>query len=93
MPEVYMMVTQTALEESYGPVMLPPHKAWLTMSLYPPEDIQTIRELDPESLQGGPDIGPEDSLVVLHHNHIEVEDLQAFLEAALESLKNAQAPE
>lgn len=93
MTQNYMMVTQTALAEDYGPVMLPPHRAWLTLSLYLPEDISVIRDLNPEAMEGAPDLGPEDSMAILHHNHIEREDLVALLESALEALKGAEVPE
>lgn len=93
MSQTYMMVTQTALEEDYGPVMLPPHKAWLTLSMYLPEDIAVIRDLNPEALEGAPEMGREDSMAILHHNHIERADLVALLEAALASLKSAEVPE
>lgn len=93
MANTYLMVTQTELAEDYGPVMLPPHKAWLTLSMYLPEDLEIIRELEPEAMAGTPDIGPEDSVAILHHNHIAREDLRDLLQQVLDALNEAEVPE
>lgn len=83
----YVTVIPADPENMEGPLMLLPGKPWVAVQLYLPEDVERILKESPGVFTDGPDITPEDSLVVVIRNHIYSEDLAELLQQVVEGIK------
>lgn len=83
----FCMITGVDAEELDSPLLLTPDAAWIGIQFYFPEDIAKFKTEAPEILEGGPDFGPEDNMVTVVHNNIEVEDVRETLKRILQSME------